>query len=219
MGGASPTRTTPTPSPGLAGIMAREDLPTDPIIARRRQLRERARRRTIFIAVSVGLVLVVLAGIGVASFFDRRRGEFADPSPDTRTGTGGRGNANNPAAPPRGLLASPSDTGNWTFKEMQAYLKSKGLNWTYRPGRGGVYLVDATGYETAKGWSKVEGLISLAESPLGWAEGVVLMEQRRDAEAARQAAGYTTIPAFNYHTWLFSGDDKMLAKIRKALGD
>jgi len=52
---------------------------------------------------------------------------------------------------------------------------------------------------------------------LPWPSGAVFYENKLSSESARQSAGHTTLPALNYHQWLFIGDEKMIAQIKKAL--
>ena len=194
----------------------------DPILNSRHQLRQRSQRR-LLVAGIVGGALVLSVSIlaialVIARGFPAAHEKPAEPVVKATKKNSGPANAD---APGRGLFGSPSDTANWTYKEMHAHLQSKGLNWAYRPSRhGGVLLFEnPNGSPNLVDWAEdvIAGTGPVARN-LPWPSTVVYLDKTISPESARQSAGRMTLPVYNYHRWLFMGDAEMVAQVKKVLG-
>jgi hypothetical protein len=168
----------------------------DPVLIRRRQQKAKAQQRLVITGVAL-VALLLVGGIVAAVAISRGNRQPAVP-----------GQA---ADPGRGLSRSASDTDGWTYKEMHAHLRGKGLRWAYWPTSEGIYLVDATEDQ------EIRVAVNRAEHNIQPA-GAVEVRQMKDTESARQQAGRTRRAAFDYGRWVFIGDPEMVAKIKGVLG-
>ena len=115
--------------------------------------------------------------------------------------------------PPRNMLGG-IDYDRMTYREMYEHLQSRGLTLRFIKHRGSIYFATPE----AQGDLFVAEVAQDRSPARQWPDHSVEVFKKGSAEDARQAAGTVTSGTFNFGVWLFYGDERLLARIRSALG-